>query len=245
MIPFFLDHLLGFIRPIDPREWPLLIRRLRAADGWMPPMLLIATMMTLSFVGQGIGLLGGNVAIKVYNYVASATWLVVGVISALAVTLDGVNNLRRLGLSGVTRPRWWFELSRLMWMLLLYFALTIWLILVVGEPRFIPVGDLLFHATRIFAIAFFVASTLGYSISWITKRRRRGRAFECVQYFYCVFGGCGAVTFLAIWIPVRARWATPLTAVACLIAASLIGALILTISHRYDRREERSREIAL
>jgi hypothetical protein len=57
MIPFLLDHVIGIIRPIGPQRWAFLIGRLRRADGWMPPTLLIATMGSLFILGRGFGLL--------------------------------------------------------------------------------------------------------------------------------------------------------------------------------------------
>ena len=241
---FVVDHLLGIIRPIDPRQWPLVIRRLRRADGWMPPMMLIATMMSLLLIGHGFGLLGGNIALKVFNYVALATWLVVGAVSSFAVTIDGLDNLRRYGAFGVSRPRWWFELARLNWMCLLFAGLSIPLIHFAGGAQLRAIADFLFRAIAPLFMTFMAFSTGGYLVSASTKRRRRGRAFECVQYFYWMFGVTGAVTAFAIWIPVQAGWAQPMTAIACLIAASLMGILVLTIVDRRKRRATRSREIA-
>ncbi len=94
---FFLHHLLGILAPIDPRRWPLGIQRMRTCEGWGPPMFLIATAGTLAFVSHGIGLLGGNAVVKVFNYVVLVTWFIGGTLGCLTVTLDGVNNLRRLG----------------------------------------------------------------------------------------------------------------------------------------------------
>lgn len=241
---FVFDHLLGIIRPINPRQWPLVIRRLRTADGWTPPMMLIATMMLLWFIGHGVGLLGGNVALKLFNYVALATWLVVGILSSLAVTIDGVNNLRRFGASGFSRPRWWFELARLNWMFLLFAAMSMPLIHFAGGAQLRLIADLLFRAIAPLFITFMAFSTGGYLVSALTTRRRRGRAFECVQYFYWMFGVIAAVTAFAIWIPVQAGWAQPMIVIACLIAGSLMGILVLTISDGWKRRVTRSRETA-
>src|SRR5258708_10086898 len=94
-----LDHLFGVMRPIDPRQWPLVIRRLRTAEGWMPPMMIIATTMLLFLIGQGFGLLGGNIALRALNYVALATWFIVALFASLAVTIDGIHNLKRYGVS--------------------------------------------------------------------------------------------------------------------------------------------------
>jgi hypothetical protein len=202
----------------------------------MPPMMLIAAMMMLFLLGQGFGLLGGILPARVFNYVAIATWLVVSLVASLAVTIDGVNNIRRLGFAGIFRPRWWFEISRLTWMFLLLAALSTTAIHFVGTPWLCTVGDFLFRAIPAVYIAFMVFSTGGYLVSGITRRRRRGRAFECMQYFYWLFGVISAVVFLVVWLPARTGWAQPMTVVTCVIAASIIGILVLTVARRLDRK---------
>jgi hypothetical protein len=234
-----VEHLLGIIRPIDPRQWPLVIRRLRMADGWMPPMMLIATVVSLWLVGRGVGLLGDNVSLKIFNYVALATWLVVGVFSSCAVTIDGLHNLRRLGPLAASRPGWWIELARLNWVFLLFVGLSAPVIHFAGGAQLRPIADILFRSIGPFFVTFMVFSTGGYLVSVVTRRRRRGRAFECVQYFYWIFGVSAAVTASAIWIPARAGWAEPMTALACVIAASLMGALGLSIADRWRQRARR------
>jgi len=232
-MPFFFQQLLGIFLPIDPRRWPTGIQRMRTCEGWGPPMFLIATTGTLIFVGRGIGLLGGNGAVKLFNYLALATWLVAGTLGCLAVTLDGMNNLRRLGPWAVSRPRWWFELSRLTWMLFLFVALSAILLLAVGGPQLCGKFNSIWSVLPALLLLFMVTDTAGYSVSAVTRHRRRGRAFECVQYFY-MFGLASAVIMPALWIPLWAGWAQPLTILWCLIAASLTAALTLTI---LDRRK--------
>lgn len=231
-----LEHLLGIVRPIDPREWPLVIRHLRSSEGWAPPMLLVATMGVLLFGGEGFGLLGGNFALKVFNYVALATWFVVGSLASVTVMIDGANNLRRLGIAGLSRPRGWFECSRLTLISLLLVGLSVPLLHFAGGFILRPLSDLLFRTLPPLYIAFLILSTSAYLLSIATGRRRCGRAFECVQYFYWLFGIIFSATAFAIWLPVQAGWAQPMTVVACVIAASLMGVLVVKIAERWERR---------
>jgi hypothetical protein len=242
MIQFLLDHALGILRPIGTQHWVLLVRRLRHAEGWLPPMLLFAAMALLFLLGQGFGLLAGIAAVRVFNYAALATWFVVGLFACAAVTIDGVNNLRRFAFSGLLRPRWWFELSRLTWMVLLFAALSTPLLHFAPLPQLVSLGDAVFCTLPWMFLAFMVFSTGGYLVSGMTGRRRRGRAFECVQYFYWLFGGTAALTFSVIWLPMRVGWVQPMTVIACIIAASLMGILLLTVANRMDRNKQKGQE---
>jgi hypothetical protein len=241
MAQFLLDHLIGILRPIGPQHWALAVRRLRRTDGWLPPILLIAAMMTLFLLGRGFGLLGNVLVVRVFNYAALATWLIVGAAASAAVTIDGLGNLRRLTPGGMLRPRWWFEMSRLAWMILLLAALSLPLFHFSGIPRLRAAGDSLFRVLPTMYVAFMLFGTAGYLVSIIARRRPRGRAFECVEYFYWLFGVVAPVTMFVVWIPARAGWAQPATVVACAVAASLIGAFILKVARRSDATTVRKR----
>ena len=172
-----LEHLLGIVRPIDPREWPSVIRRLRSSEGWVPPMLLIATIGVLVFGGQGFGLLGGNFALQLFNYVAIATWFIVGSLASAAVVIDGGNNLRRLGLSGLARPRWWFECARLAWISLLLMGLSVPLLHFVGGFILRPLSDVLFRTLPTLYITFMIFEV--DPVSCTTKRAVSVKAWCC------------------------------------------------------------------
>jgi hypothetical protein len=241
MFQFLLDHLIGILRPIGPHHWALAVRRLRRADGWLPPMLLIAAMATLFFLGQGFGPLGNVLAVRVFNYAAMATWLIVGSVASAAVTIDGLRNLRHLTPGGMLRPRWWFELSRLAWMILLLAALSLPLFHFSGIPRLRAAGDSLFRILPTMYVAFMLFGTAGYLVSLLARRRPRGRAFECVEYFYWLFGVVAAVTMFVVRIPPQVGWAQPATIVACAVAAAVIGAFILKVAYRWDATMVRKR----
>jgi hypothetical protein len=240
-----LDHLLGIIRPIDPRRWPQAIRGMRIAEGWVPPMTLIAMFAVLIFIGHGVGLIGGNFIVKVFNYVAIATWLIVGLASNVVVTFDGMNNLRRLGFCGIRTPRWSFEVSRMAWLILVFAGLSAILLSFLGGARLEPAGNALFKFVTPLYAAFFVSGTAGYIVSAVTGRRPRGRAFECMQYFYWIFGIIGSLVGLAIWVPARAGWAEPMTVIACIIGAALLGILIVSIAKPTNGRPIYARDGAV
>jgi hypothetical protein len=241
MMQFLLDHLIGILRPIGPHHWAIAIRGLRRAEGWWPPMMLIAAMGTLFFIGQGFGLLGGVLAVKIFNWVAIATWLVVGLIASLAVTIDGISNFRRLGIRGIVRPRWWFELARLTWMLFLLGALSLPLLHFSGIPPLSNAGDHLFRALPAIFVIFMFFGTIGYLVSALSGRRPHGRAFECVEYFYWILGSVVAVTMFVVWLPAKVRWAQPLTLTACVVAASLMGIVLLKVGNRWQASASRKK----
>ena len=240
----FVDRLLRMIRSIGPHRWVRLIRRRRRVEGSMPPMLLIGTVGVWFFSGLAFSMLGGSVALTILAYVALAPWFILGLVLSLAVSVDGVNNLRRFGVSAIRRPRWWFELSRLTWMLLLFALLSMPLLYYAGGPLLRPIAEFLFRALPTLFIAFMVLGTAGYLVSGMRGRRRRGRAFECVQWFYWMSGILVALVEVVEWLPANAGWAQPMTLIACVIALSLMGILCLTIADRWKRRITRSRRIA-
>ncbi len=47
---------------------------------------------------------------------------------------------------------------------------------------------------------FLLAATVGYALSSIRHLPRRGKAFECVQFFYGIIGCSVLVAFVAIKI---------------------------------------------
>lgn len=240
-MPFALEHLLGILSAISPHKWPSVIRRLRRSPGWVPPMVLIATLGLLMFGRNGFGLLGGHIALIVFNYIAIGTYFTVGSIASAAVMIDGANNLRRLGIRGVSRPRWWFEWARLAWITLLLVGLAMLIFHLVGGAVFAPLADSLFHIAPSLFFAFLVLSTAAYFLSLATRRRRSGRAFECVQYFYWTFGVISALIAVLTWVPAQAGWAQPMTVVLSIVAASLMAIVLFKLAQRWERKLDSAR----
>jgi hypothetical protein len=196
-------------------------------------MMIIASAFVLAGVANGLGLFAGNVIVMAFHCVTAATIFVIGIAATMAVLLDSYRNLGRFGTIAVARPRWWFEMSRLIWIVFLFmFLLAVGadfagLRLGLFKDLWVRVGSALF-------IAFLVLSTVGYVISAATGQSRNGRAFECTQYFYWLSCAIVGFTTLVIWIPARVAWAGPVTVALCIAAAS-IAARVLTIAKRAER----------
>jgi len=223
---------LGVVLPVDPVRWPMVIRRMRAGEGSDPPMMLIASTTVLCLAGpalQRLGLLGGNVLLSAFNYVALATWLAVSGLGCCAVAIDGVQHLRRFGFVAPARPRWWFEVSRLLWIGFVFSSTSIVLtMLLLGGP---PNGDAF---ERLFWMAaglgglFMLSATCGYAVSLTTGRTRRGRAFECTQYFW-MFGIAMAAIAAATALATLVGWNQHWMLFVSVAAAAMTGVIALKV----------------
>jgi hypothetical protein len=136
----------------------------------------------------------------------TALW-VTGLVGTFAIGVDSARNLRRFGYFAIGRPRFFFELSRgtlALAFLLCVPALSIALLLpniqVLGL-QFITIRKLVVVLVSLFGSM----AVLGYLTSFLTGRRRHGRAYECTSWFFCVFGGMMMITFGYIAIPDPAR----------------------------------------
>ena len=233
---FLIEYLLGVLRPIGPRHSAAAVRHLLRSDGWKPPMILIAATMVLCFVNAGIGLLAGNPAVKVFNFGAVATYLAVGASASAIVMARGSRNLWRFGALGVFRPRWWFEFARFALIACLFARLAAPLFWLVTEGPRNAIATAFRSASDYLFVAFMVFATAGYGLSLATGRARRGRAFECIQYFYGMC--CAALLYFPIIVlPLQAGWEDgPVVIAIGLAAASLLVALGLTIRERVNGR---------
>ena len=83
---FFVEQLLGVIRPVSPLKWQSLVRGIRRTEGWAPPMMLIASLMVMVSINAGFGLLGDFILVRWLNLLAVATWIVV----ASSATLENL-----------------------------------------------------------------------------------------------------------------------------------------------------------
>lgn len=198
----------------------------------MPPMLMIAAMFLLLFANQGFGLLGGNVVVKVFNFASLVTWIIVGGIASLAAIADAVRNLIRFGITGVTRPRLWFELSRLTFITLLFVALSIPLVHVAGGAGLRQIRDALPVVASLLLAAFIAFSSVGYLLSIATGKTRRGRAFECVQYFFVLQLVSFTLAFPLAWLPDRVAWFNGAVVGWCIAGVAVTAAVVLKLRER-------------
>jgi hypothetical protein len=152
------------------------------------------------------------------------------------VTLQSLCNLKQLRFVGCSRPRWWFELSRICWITFVFLALAIAL------ARFGQLANdglpltVLMPAVPAFLIGFLLFSSTGYAVSLVGGRPRRGRAFECVQYFYWLWIN-GFVVFIPLWSAHRFGGVNgALLAAVGIAAAAIICALTLKGLQQMKRR---------
>lgn len=192
--------------PPDPRRSVLmdLIRTIfanrRASPGWAMPMGWFAWFGVMMPVMFGINGWLQNIVL------AWAGWLTLwltGLVGTAAIGYESVRNIRRFGFLAIGRPRFYFELSRatlavafLLWAPALTFALLLPNVNVPGV-NFLHTRQLLGSLAALFCLM----AVCGYLTSFLTGRRRHGRAYECASWFFCVFGGMAMVTFGYIAIP--------------------------------------------
>jgi hypothetical protein len=222
------------VRPIAPRDWGWAARNLAAAPGWTPPMMLIAAMGTVAF---SHGLLGQFAFLHVPHLVTLGT---VSVIAMYFVARRASLVFPRYGTSGFTRPRWWFELGRVLWIVCIV-AGAIAVGTGFGAAGLLrPVGDVIFRALMLVAAyafaAFLAVSTLGYLLSFMQRLPRRGKAFECVQFFYGIILACMAGTLPVVLFRADrfALFALAISGIAATVAAAI--ALVQWIRKR--RKEQ-------
>lgn len=131
-----------------------------------------------------------------------------GLAGTVAIGLDSARNLARFATVGLARPRFYFELARLQ------LALIFLLVVPAVTPAFFPPnlnlpelpvpGFLRFRVlVEALVVTFCLSAMLGYLVSFGTRRMRRGRAYECTSFFFCIFGGLALVAYgyLAIGNP--------------------------------------------
>mgnify|MGYP007073257397 CR=1 FL=1 len=229
---WLFEHLLGVLRPALPHQWRNYVWGLTRVEGWVPPMLIIAAAgVLLMAVIPGFGLFGAHPAIRTFNYLAVATWFIVATTATVVVLIQGMRNLLRFSTLAIARPRWWFELSRIAWITTLLVGLSVPLLQVVDAA---PFANALKMPAVALLVFFWTTGSLGYLASLFTRRRRNGKAYECVQYFYWISIAIVSATMAAIW-----GANGPVLVVTCVVAAVTMGVVLLKISERTDRKEAR------
>jgi hypothetical protein len=184
---------------LQPQHWRQMAHQLSRAPGWTPPMVLIATLLSLvagPAVFPGAALLHAIFAPAMIAISSFAIYLVAKRFG---------NVLYRYGPAGITRPRWWFEVGRALWIVCVAsFATAIG----GGMAGLLQPGPLANAAwgalTRLSGysfVAFIVVATAAYLLSVARRMPRRGKAFECVQFFYGIILACALMTVPAVLIP--------------------------------------------
>lgn len=187
------------IRNFGASVWFAYSRIVNRDSGWGAPMLLVAGLGTIGFTLALDRLIG----IRLFGLLAvdsGILWCVLAFVASSVQAFRSVKALMRLSWRGVFRPRWWFELSRICIILSLFgFTLVAVGVLLAANGIQPAALSTLFALSLLFsfcaAVLFLGTATIGYVISFLTHRRRRGKAYDCVHYFYVIVG---SVTLLAV-----------------------------------------------
>lgn len=173
-------------------------------------------------------------------------WLMLwmtGLIGTAAIGYDAVRNVRRYGYLATSRPRYYFELGRAtlaLAFLLVAPALTI--AFLVPNINVLGINFVSLRRFLMFLAALFcLFAVCGYLCSFVTRRARCGRAYECVSWFFCVLGGIFLVTFgyLAIPDPPQGLGAAIPGIVTSNFGVILLGCGVCTEVIRIRRKELR------
>lgn len=177
------------------------------------------------------------------------TWIIIGAIATAVVARRSVQNISRLGLQGLGRPRFWFEGARLSWITFLFAASLLPPLIVLEVAARVPgrlvatIGEgVLFVAACSFPLFLGLAS-IGYVLSFFRRLPRVGRAFECVNFFYVLTVGITLLTIAAAQLPMRAFWPDGFTLSIC--GASGIALFLggfASICDRYTAFERQERQ---
>ncbi|WP_372896545.1 hypothetical protein [Stieleria sp.] len=210
----------------------------RVSPGWAMPMgwfawfgMMIPVMFEINGWLQNVVL-------------AWSGWLtlwVTGLVGTASIGYESVRNIGRYGINGMERPRFFFELSRAMIaaiFLLCMPALTFTLLLPNLNAAFADFINLR-NVGIALAICFALSASCGYVLSFISGRPRRGRAYECTSWFFCLCGGMILITFGYIAIPDPPKdvaSAIPGT-VACALGVGLLVCGILAEAAREKRTD--------
>lgn len=236
------NRFLALFAAFNPLYWRSIVHSLRTSEGWWPPMFLIAL---LGAAGFGGGLVDGIAGARWLLYAWTAPWLIVAMLAAVAALLDSLHNIGRVGLGGLRRSRFWFEIGRTSWIGVvgtaicgLFLGGIEWPLLgTAGEMAFLLVGPL-------FSV-FLISSTVAHLLAFARKHRSGGKARECVDFFYlqCVAGLVvfGALAVIpdgfeqpGVYVPV----------LVVLVVAAMSSAVVVTLAQRRLRRSDRARDIS-
>lgn len=198
--------------------------------GWMPPMGVFSA-LTLAVL-----------VVSVFGLPKAISFALIGCVDLLATkrfVRQSVSRIRKLGVLGVLRARWWIEMAALdltLAMSLAVFAVTHFLD---GAARpawqFALVGAAYRSARYLFGFFLALAAAV-FALGLVQGRPIRGRALELVAWFF--WAAVGIVTALAVIPdnPVLANWVAPLLAILSL--AVLLVAGVVAVWNRRHRQPE-------
>lgn len=198
----------------------------------MAPMMVIAGGGLIVVIAQVVIQTKAPVQHLAMTILAWLTWLIVGAIATFIGTCESVRNLARYGLGGLIRPRWWFEVARVLWSSFLLGLLTL------------PLGFLSVDLTLVLAEIlgtfglFFATATVAYLLTIWRRKRFRGRAFEYVNFFYTIVGSvCLTGYSVGQWPPDNPLRGGVLVIIG-ILGISLMVAGFISIIILYEGRQD-------
>jgi hypothetical protein len=231
--------------PVSPRFWWQLAQVFAAGEGWQPTMNLIAILGIMAGINELLGGQGNLWWVDALNLIGCTTWAIIAVLSIFIIGRRSAATMHRIGLWGATRPRWWFELARMLSSLTTIAGLSTTVLLVIAfrlRPSTIWLA-ISFAVVLISLASFFVSASIGYAISFERSLPRTGRAYECVHFFYCV---SGPLTMCAIaagtWSVGGGLGSKVLSLGLCVIAILWMAIGLLTLADRSKAKARRNTE---
>lgn len=192
---------IGSLRQRDRHSWIGRCHWLVRTKSWLAPMQVVAWMAALIALTALVGGIGG----AILSIVGGTIGLCVSVVASAIAGLESIRNVVRFGGGGVLRPRWWFELARLLWICCLITALAFLAVVLVMMKFGVSceaVWQFLLVSTSGLFAGFLVAATAGFVLAFARRRARLGRANQCVRYFYTPIVGVSLLGFAtALWPP--------------------------------------------
>ncbi|TWU07111.1 hypothetical protein CA54_55160 [Symmachiella macrocystis] len=242
-LPLYYLHI---ARPVPAHLIWSTARALSQGAGFMPTMFLLA-LCGIVFAGSALlqNWLGAWAAVA-YNIFAWSTWGLVAYLAIIVAGWDSVTNVRRLGLRGILRSRFWFEWGRLLWhIMFLVFATATAISWIAGPLGAIDLSRRVWQISRDVIVpifpAFIVAGIIGYLVAVIRWSLPRGRAFECVNWFLMLLAAMYfSEIVLETWPPQKV-WPNGVVFVgACVLLVGSLGLLFLFGFQSWQRLEDRS-----
>lgn len=219
------DALLPGLPFIGPTRWTDTAHRLRNADGWVTPMMIIAALGVVLFGNALIvGIMPKWLAIAV-RLTTVGPLLVVSCIASLWLMRDSYRNVRRFGICGLVRARPWFELARLSFISFVIVWLVFFVATFTGFLALIP--NMTSTILCCSLVVFLVATTVGYGIAFTSRSKPHGKAAQCAGFFYPLF--LAGILVFALAMCFRGNQNAILVALTGLVGISLTTAAALAL----------------